>query len=101
MANRAELSLPALEEPDPSDQPGWPALKACARPVDLYLVCQEDGVWRIVHQGHRGGSYATPDAALAYACRLARESAGLGYPSAVFKPAAPSAFQGFLPHTPR
>jgi hypothetical protein len=102
MASRAELSLPVLADepvdPDPSGQLGWPSLKACGRPVDLFLVCREQDVWRIVHQGHRAGRYATAEAAFAYACKLAQESAGLGYPSAVFKPAAPSAFHGCMPH---
>lgn len=44
-----------------------------------YLVLQNGGSWSISHRGHRAGEFATKEAALETADRLAREGAGLGY----------------------
>lgn len=74
-----------------------PTLRSLGRPITIYFVRRDGAVWRIVHEGHRAGAYVTAEAALAYARRLARESAALGYPTAVVKTGPSAVAEGFMP----
>ena len=71
--------------------------------VDRYFVRRHGGVWRIHHDGHAAGDWTEASEAVAYACRLARESAALGYPSEVVSdldPDHPQVFPARTSETP-
>ncbi|MBC6980442.1 hypothetical protein [Caulobacter sp. 17J80-11] len=48
-----------------------------------YLIVRNGDVWSIVHRGFHAGEFATREAALEAADRLAREAAGIGYDAEV------------------
>lgn len=48
-----------------------------------YLIVRNGEAWSIAYRGFKAGEFATREAALAAADRLAREAAGIGYDAEV------------------